>query len=213
MTATSVADRKAAWILAGIALIEGSVVALNAILNPAALIRVLGFTAGRAGSEWGWLLAMAVTTGFVWHSRRFPAVREHMLRVSWFKLLALAVAVSAGILEEAVFRRQLMNSLQLHGWGTMAQILASGLAFGLVHGIWGLFGRNLRAAAGATIATGLLGLALAAIYVASGRSLAPCVATHFAIDLLIEPGIMLAACRGEMSGIARAGAAKTPRPA
>jgi hypothetical protein len=201
MNTTSAADRKAAWILAGIVLIEGSVVALAAIPNPAGLIKVLGFASGQAGSSWGWLLAIAVSAGFVWHSRRFPSVRDHMLRLSWLKLLAFAVAVSAGILEEAVFRRQLMNSLQHHGWSTLAQILASGLTFGLAHGIWGLFGRNLRTAAGATAATGLLGIALAVIYVASGRSLAPCVAAHFAIDLLIEPGIILAACRGEMRGI------------
>jgi len=48
--------------------------------------------------------------------------------------------------------------------------------------------------------TALLGGALAIVYVIGGRSLAPCVAAHFAINALLEPGLVLAATRREMGG-------------
>lgn len=199
MSVTSNKEKKAVFILAGIALLEGTSVILSLFANPPAFMKLMGFTPGGGGTVLGWLLAFAVTAYFVWHSLKFPSVREHLLRVSWLKLLALAVAISAGILEEAVFRRMLMDGLQHHGWNVFIQIGASALAFGLLHGIWGLMGRSLRAAIGATVATGMLGLALAIVYVAAGRSLAPCIFAHFLIDLLIEPGLVLAACRGEMA--------------
>ena len=139
-----------------------------------------------------------VVTAFVWFAARLPSVRETMFRPSWLKALALAVAVAAGILEEVVFRKLLMDRLAHLGHGAAAQVLISGIAFGVTHGVWGLFGRSARAAIGATAATGVLGVALAAVYLASGRSLAPCVIAHFLIDTLIEPGLVLAASRGEM---------------
>jgi membrane protease YdiL (CAAX protease family) len=49
------------------------------------------------------------------------------------------------------------------------------------------------------VATGMLGVALAIVFVVGGRSLAPCIAAHFLINALIEPGLVLAATRGEMS--------------
>ena len=53
------------------------------------------------------------------------------------------------------------------------QVLASGLLFGLAHGIWGFFG--VAAAIGATLATAMLGLALAVVYLASHRIVAPAI--------------------------------------
>ncbi|MEO8191138.1 MAG: hypothetical protein ABI682_12415 [Acidobacteriota bacterium] len=35
--------------------------------------------------------------------------------------------------------------------------------------------------------------------VAAGRSLAPCILSHFTINALAEPGLVLAALRGEMA--------------
>jgi hypothetical protein len=62
----------------------------------------------------------------------------------------------------------------------------------------GLFGRSVSAAVGATIATGALGGALAVVYVLSARSVVACIVSHTVIDMLIEPGLVLAALRGEM---------------
>ncbi|HEY8048216.1 MAG TPA: CPBP family intramembrane glutamic endopeptidase, partial [Ramlibacter sp.] len=81
----------------------------------------------------------------------------------------------------------------------LTQVVGSALAFGAAHAVWGLFGRSLRAAAGAMIATGLLGAGFAVVYLLSGRNLMPCIAAHFGIDALLEPGLVLAATRGEFS--------------
>jgi membrane protease YdiL (CAAX protease family) len=59
-------------------------------------------------------------------------------------------------------------------------------------------GKSFRAALGATMATGFLGAMLGIVFLLAGRSLAPCIVAHFAINLLIEPGLVLAATRGEM---------------
>lgn len=98
-----------------------------------------------------------------------------------------------------MFRKLLMNYLSAVGVGPLSQIVLSRLAFGMAHGIWGLMGRSIRAALGATVATGILGAALALVFIVSGRSLAPCVVAHFLINALVEPGLVLAATRGEMS--------------
>lgn len=100
-----------------------------------------------------------------------------------------------------MFRRWLMNYLQARGFHSLVQIIASGLLFGLLHGGWGLLGWNLRAAVRAMAATGILGLIFAVVFVLAGRSLAPCVAAHFLVNLCVEPGLVLAALRGEMENV------------
>lgn len=198
------AEKKSAWILAAIALFEGNWVALNAWLNPTKFAQFLDFTSGRPGAGLGWGLAAFTVVIFVVLSLRLPSVVTNLFRPSGLKILSLAVAVAAGILEEAIFRKLLMDGLLHRGYEPLVQVLASAAAFGAVHGVWGLFGRSGRAAFGATLATGALGTMLALVYLAAGRSLLPCIAAHFLIDALIEPGLVLAACRGEMSRIGSA---------
>jgi membrane protease YdiL (CAAX protease family) len=147
----------------------------------------------------GWVAAALVAAIFVAFALRLPSVRANLFRPSFLKLLALAVAIGAGILEEVTFRQWTMNWLMSHGSGAVIQILGSGLLFGAAHGVWGLMGKSLRAAIGATLATGFLGSMLAAVFLLAGRSLAPCIVAHFVINLLIEPGLVLAATRGEMN--------------
>ncbi|PYS48569.1 MAG: CPBP family intramembrane metalloprotease [Acidobacteria bacterium] len=199
MNETKATERKSALILAAIVAIEGTFVLLNWLNNGQKFVAYLGFSAGKSGTLWGWILALVVTVLFVALSIRLPSVRANLLRPTWLKALGLAVAVSAGILEELVFRKLLMNYLLAAGVGSLLQIVLSGLAFGAAHGIWGLMGRSVRAALGATVATGLLGAALAIVFIVSGRSLAPCIAAHFLINALIEPGLVLAVTRGEMT--------------
>jgi membrane protease YdiL (CAAX protease family) len=191
-------ERKATLILALIALSEGIPVLWLLLGNGWRFVAYMGFAPGRAGTALGWAAALLVVIGFVRVSLRMPSVRANLWRPSGLKLLAVAVAITAGILEEAVFRKTIMDAAMRHGLTAPTQVLLSALAFGVAHGVWGLFGRSLRAAVGATVATGLLGGALAIVYVVAGRSLAPCIAAHFAINLAIEPGLVLAATRGEM---------------
>jgi len=191
--------RKAAWILGAIAALEGGWVLMNLNALGWRFLWYLGFAPGRSGNLAGWVAAAVTVLIYVGLALRLPSVRKNLFRPSSLKVLALLVAVSAGILEEVMFRRWTMNFLQEHGYGILSQVLGSGVVFGLLHAVWGLFGGNFRAAAGAMVATGLLGVMLAVVFILAGRSLAPCVAGHFFINSLIEPGIMLAALRGEMS--------------
>jgi hypothetical protein len=91
-----------------------------------------------------------------------------------------------------------MDLMRNHGFHLAVQITASALLFGLAHGVWGLFCGSIRAAAGAVTATSILGFMLAIVYLLSHRIVAPCVLAHFLINLFIEPGLVLAAVRGEM---------------
>lgn len=195
------AETKAALILAGFAVVEGAIVLQGFLNGPERFLAYMGFAAGRHGAPLGWLLSLAVTTDFVAFSYRLPSARQNLIRPSWLKLLALPMALFAGILEEWVFRAMLMNHMAGQGSGVAMQILLSGLLFGLAHGIWGIFGKSLRGTIGPILATGVLGSALAVVYVASGRLLMPAIAAHFLIDALIEPGLVLAACRGEFKAL------------
>ncbi len=196
--------QKAAGTLAAICLFEGTWVVANSIHGGARFLAYLGFAPGRAGTPAGWAAAAVVTILFVVSSARLPSVRENLVRFSGLKLLAIGVAVSAGILEEVFFRKLVMDYLLAHGFGAAVQIGGAALSFGLAHGVWGVLGRSIRAAVGATIATGVLGGALGIVYILSSRSLAACIASHFVINLLVEPGLVLAASRGEMSRARRA---------
>lgn len=195
---TATAERKAALILSGIALVEGLWLALNLQHDPHRFLRYAGFPSTGTGA-FGWLLAFAVPFAFVGYSTKLPSVRANLFRPSFLKLLALLVAIAAAFCEECIFRKLLMDSLMRHGFGTTVQLLVSALAFGVAHSIWGLMRGSIAAAFRATLATGTLGLALATLYVLSHRILATCVVTHFLINLFAEPGLVLAVVRGEMS--------------
>ena len=195
----SPSERRAAKILFGITVLEGGWVAANWIRHGARFFWYLGFVHGRSGTWWGWLTAIIVAVLYVGYCLRFPSVRDNLFRRSRLKGLALAAAVTAAILEEVMFRKWIMDSAHGHGFGPFGQIAISSFTFGLLHGAWGLMGPSLRVAIGATVATGALGSALAIVYLLSGRSLAPCITAHFLVNALIEPGMVLAATRGEMA--------------
>jgi membrane protease YdiL (CAAX protease family) len=169
----------------------------NVRYNPCGFLRYAGFTSNHAG-VFGWILGVVVGIAFVTLASRFPSVRSNLFRASLLKILALAVAVAAALCEECIFRKLLMDSLQHAGIGVVIQVLASALLFGLAHGVWGFFRGSLAAAIGASLATGMLGLALAIVYVASHRILAPAILSHFLINVFAEPGLVLAAVKGEM---------------
>jgi hypothetical protein len=192
------AERKSGIILGIITAVEAGWVFMNLQVSGWHFVRYLGFAPGLAGDVAGWIAALLATVIFVAFALRLPSVRENLFRPSLLKLLAIALAISAGILEEVMFRRWTMNWLMAHGYGPIVQVLGAGLLFGAIHGIWGLMGKSFRAAIGATVATGFLGMMLAIVFLLSGRSLAPCIVAHFLINLLIEPGLVLAATRGEM---------------
>jgi membrane protease YdiL (CAAX protease family) len=191
-------ETKAAIILSGIILAEGVWLAINLLHSPSRFFRYAGFPPTGTGAL-AWILALVVAFLFVWYTAKLPSVRDNLFRPSLLKILAVLLAITAAFCEECVFRKLLMDSLMNHGLSTAVQILLSALAFGFAHSVWGLMRGSIGAALRATLATGALGLALAIVYVASHRILAPCVISHFVINLFAEPGLVLAAVRGEMS--------------
>jgi membrane protease YdiL (CAAX protease family) len=191
--------RKAGLILGGLVLFQCCFLALYLTRGLHHFLVYLGFLAGRHTPRLiGWAASLLVAAGYIALCRRLPSVRAEFIRPSGLKLLAIALAVVAGCLEEIVFRAMLMDALANHGIGIVLQIILSGLLFGVAHGIWAFFRGSWQAGAGAIVATGILGASLAVVYIVGGRSLAPCVAAHFLLNIFAEPGLVLAAIRGEM---------------
>jgi hypothetical protein len=166
------------------------------LLHPQTVVGVLG--------------ALVVATVYIWYSARVPGIRRHLGDRSWLRVPAIVLAVTAGIVEEVYFRRVLMDALQGIGMGPLLQILISGVTFGIFHAIWGVWG-GWRVVRGAVIATSLLGFALAALYIAVGRVLVPCIEAHILIDIVLEPALIIFAveARGQRNAALGAAAAST----
>lgn len=161
----------------------------------------LGFESGLSGAPAGWVAAFVSAAGFIAFTvRGIPAVRQTCLEISLLKVLSAYAAVVAAIVEEAFFRRFVMDRAAHAGGGEVMQVFVSAAVFGLAHAVWGLAKRNLAMAAKVTIATGVMGGSLGVTYLLSDRSLAPCVVAHFFITAALEPGLMIAAVSGGMSG-------------
>lgn len=116
--------------------------------------------------------------------------------LSWLKVISLWAAAGAAVVEEALFRRVIMDGVAGLGGNLLLQVLASALGFGLAHAIWGLIKLDLWVAVSSVVATTIMGLALAVVYLLADRNLAPCIVGHFLITGAIEPGLMIAAVTG-----------------
>jgi hypothetical protein len=139
-----------------------------------------------------WIAAAIVTVGYIIYSiRALPTVAALLGRLSPYKVFALVIAIPSSILEEVFFRGGLMNVLAAHHQNVLVQILGSGLAFGIVHSLWGIRG-GMSAVFGAVRSTTFLGLALAVVFVIAGRIVFPCVVAHFTINLVLEPWLLYA---------------------
>lgn len=189
-------ERRTLYILFLILLSEGAIVLYWLFTSQLRFIRFLGFGSGLAGTAMAWLLAAGVAAGYVWSASRIADVRYHLVRPGLLKYIAIAAAVMAAVLEEVIFRKLVMDAMHVRGYGPLSQVLASGFAFGAVHVLWSF--KNLAAGINAVLSTTLLGCALGIVYIAGGRSLAPCVTAHFFITAFIEPGLILAAVKDKL---------------
>jgi hypothetical protein len=151
----------------------------------------------------GWMLAGAVVVLYVGYSASTsPVVRRYALHPgSWgpyigIRLVAILMAFVTGFFEEAFFRKFLMDAGAAQGYGMATQIIGSALIFGAMHAVWGVFGGKLRAAAAIMAVTSLLGALLAVVYVAAGRSIAPAIAAPVAINLILEPWLIMTSATG-----------------
>ncbi len=160
----------------------------------------LGFESGITGTPFGWVLSLLVAAAFILFTiKNIPAVAETWRELSFLKVISIYLAIVAAIVEEAFFRRVVMDMVAEAEGAVWIQIAASATAFGVAHAFWGLIKLSLGAALKTTIATGIMGFALAIVYVVSDRSLAPCIVSHFLITATLEPGLMMAAVTGQWS--------------
>lgn len=173
-------------------------------------LTALGFRASFDEAGLAWIAGIALAAAYVGFCTRIPAVRSWLVRPHGLKLLALLLAALAGTLEEIAFRKLLMDWLERSGGDAAVQVIVSGLSFGLMHVVWGGLQRSWTAALGSVVATSILGLGLALVYLLGDRNLAPCIVSHFLVTASIEPGLLIAAFSG---GMARARRARGPSPA
>jgi len=155
----------------------------------------------QSSSVWGWFAALIAVVVYAGFALMGPMLKGAPLLTDWsfFRIaVALSIGVSAGICEETVFRGFVMTQARDGGAPVVIQILLSAILFGMAHMGWGgATGHfDLSSMIGAMISTLILGLMLATAYAVGRRSLMPVVAAHAAIDMIIEPWLMLFAVSG-----------------
>lgn len=156
-------------------------------------LRDLGFRSGPRGTPWAWTMALLLAIAYIaFSASQIPQISQQWAAVSLLKALSILAAIVAGIVEEGLFRRLLMDAAMNRGAPAWVQVAVTGLVFGLAHGTWGLLG-GVHVAVGAALATSILGTGLGIVYLAGRRSLAPCIVAHILIDAIIEPGLLLSA--------------------
>jgi membrane protease YdiL (CAAX protease family) len=162
-------------------------------------LRDLGFVSGPRGTLLGWILAIIVAILYAGYAvKNIPFVAKYWRTLSAIKVLSVVLAIAAAIVEEAFFRRLIMDAVMVAGGSAIVQVFASALAFGLGHALWGIMTGRIMIGVTTVIATGTLGAALALVYVISDRSLAPPIVSHFLVTAVIQPGILFAAFSGQM---------------
>ena len=129
-------------------------------------------------------LGCAVLIGVAYggYTLMHPDIGQHAAEMSLLKLWGVIVGVVGAVVEETVFRGFVLTELERAGVSRWAQLLASGVTFGLIHIGFSLWGMAI---------TFLLGLALALLYQAGQRSLTPPVLSHALINAIIEPWLLL----------------------
>jgi uncharacterized protein len=187
--------------LIGVIVTEGAAIFLSFRANGFA--GLAHFTLAVPGNAITWSLAGFVALLYIAYAAMGSRViRENLLRPSrWHPyrgvvIAAVPMALISGFFEEAFFRKILMDMVAHHGGAVAAQIAVSALAFGAVHAVWGIAGGSIRGAIAAMLTTSALGAALAFVYIVGGRSIAPCIAAHTIINLLIEPWLIITAATG-----------------
>lgn len=186
--------RKTAWILIGISL--GMLAPV--LISPRYFYKLTGIpTVGEVGGT-AWVLCALIAGGYILYSFwAVPFVRSMQSELSALKAIGIAAALASGLLEELVFRKILMDWLGEQGTEVITQVVISSIAFGIAHSSWAALRGELKIVLPVVSSTAALGAALAILYLVSGRNVLPCVVAHVAINLVIEPWLMLAAVSGK----------------
>jgi membrane protease YdiL (CAAX protease family) len=190
--------KKTGWILTAASIVMFSPLAMILLGYNIPIFQNLGFATDSFAPLTTWILAIIVAIGYVVYTVRvIPFVASMQREISLFKLLGIVSAVIGGIVEEAIFRRWLMDSLMYGGFGPVIQIVSSGVVFGMAHAAWLLGKREFKFALPAMFSTAVLGALLAAIYLLGGRNLGPCIFAHVLINIVIEPWLLLSSVSGK----------------
>jgi membrane protease YdiL (CAAX protease family) len=189
------ADNQTLKIISTIILVQGGILLYWLVTTPD-FFDALGFTSLSNIGFYAWGVAALVVISYVWGAASISNVRQHMFKFNKLKYMALVGALISGVFEEILFRKMLMDYLQVEGFSDFLQIIISGLAFGIAHLVWG--GKALSAAINATFYTFFLGSGLALIYIMSDRNLALCIIAHTIVTGLIEPGLIKSAVLGKL---------------
>ena len=175
-------------------------------------LQPLGFRDWATVPAAAWALAIGV--GFLFAAftvHGFPEVRATWRELSLLKVVSLWAATGAAIVEEALFRRLVMDGVADAGGNFVLQVLASSAVFGVAHAIWGLIKLDLRVAVSSALATAVMGAAIALVYIVANRNLAPCIVAHFIITGTIEPGLLISAVTGRWNRRPKAPATTGPQ--
>ena len=162
-------------------------------------LRDLGLLSGSRGTWPAWLLGFVVAAVYAGYSiRNMAGLAQTWRLLNLLKLLSIIMSIAAAIVEEAFFRRFVMDRVYLAGGGALLQVLASGVTFGAAHLIWGIATRHFMTGVRVALATGSLGLCLGVVYLIGDRSLAPVIVSQFLVSSCIHPGSIIAAFSGQM---------------
>lgn len=165
---------------------------------------LLGVNQTAASIPWAWVLAAVIVVAYVAYTFwAVPFIKEHAASFTGLKLLAIPLALVTGTLEELLFRKFLMDWLDGLGAAGVLQVLAAAVAFGVAHSLWVLFSRDARIIVPVVTATTALGTALGATYLLADRNVLPVIAAHIAINLVIEPWLLLSSINGRWDTPAR----------
>ena len=152
----------------------------------------LGLRGSGGGSMLGWAGAAVVAVGYITYTLwAVPFVKVHVTEMSVFKLLGVWAAVTSSVLEEIIFRGVVMDALAGRGFGALAQIVVSAALFGVAHAAWMVMSGEWSLVVPVVVSTAVLGAALAVVYLLSGRVLLPVAVAHVAVNLVIEPWLIL----------------------
>jgi len=189
--------RKTGLIMTSMSLFMLSPIIMHLIGYRIEMFNNIGMTKGDFAPWYAWIIAIIIAVLYVIYTfKLIPFVYKMQREISFFKLIGL-LSIVGGVLEEVVFRHWLMDFLSNIGSNLIVQVLISGLSFGFMHIIWGLFGGGVKFLKGAFISTTLLGFSLAFVYLIGGRNVGPCIISHSLINIIIEPWLLLSAISKE----------------
>ena len=89
----------------------------------------LGFTSGPRGNAVAWVSAVVLALAHSAFSiRHIPEIGRQWHLISWLKFLAILAATAAGIVEEGIFRRMILDGVLKRGGNAALQLTASSVA-------------------------------------------------------------------------------------